>query len=85
MILKDYVAESVEKYGLRDEYATQIQLKKQYFNKTQKEEDSISDIEEQAKDLENDLDDLGGFGFGGFGAHAGSSVVGCFNSCAAAR
>lgn len=51
MILNDYVAEFTEKYALREEYATQIQLKKQYFNKTQKEEDSISDIEEQAKDL----------------------------------
>ena len=51
VILKDYVDEAVEKYHLRDEYATQIQLVKQYYNKTQKEEDTIADIERQAKEL----------------------------------
>lgn len=51
LILNDYVTEAVEKYGLRDEYATQIQLKKQYYNKTQKEEDSIDDINAQAEEL----------------------------------
>ena len=51
VILKDYVDEAVEKYYLRDEYATQIQLKKQYYNKTQKEEDTIEDIDAQAKEL----------------------------------
>ena len=51
IILKDYVAESVEKYHLRDEYATQIQLKKNYYNKTAKEEDTIADIDAQAKEL----------------------------------
>lgn len=51
VILKDYVAESVEKYHLRDEYATQIQLKKNYYNKTAKEEETITDIEAQAKEL----------------------------------
>ena len=51
VILKDYVAESVEKYHLRDEYATQIQLKKNYYNKTAKEEDTIADIDAQAKEL----------------------------------
>lgn len=51
IILKDYVAESVEKYHLRDEYATQIQLKKNYYNKTAKEEETIADIEAQAKEL----------------------------------
>lgn len=50
-ILNDYVAESVEKYSLREEYATQIQLKKEYYNKTQKEEDSIADIDLQASEL----------------------------------
>ena len=44
-------AEAVEKYKLREEYATQIQLKKQYYNKTQKEEDSIDDINVQAEEL----------------------------------
>ena len=51
IILKDYVAESVEKYHLRDEYATQIQLKKNYYNKTAKEEETIADIDTQAKEL----------------------------------
>lgn len=51
IILKDYVAESVEKYHLRDEYATQIQLKKNYYNKTAKEEETIADIDAQAKEL----------------------------------
>lgn len=52
VILKEYVGEAVEKYHLRDEYATQIQLIKQYYNKTQKEEDTIADIERQAKELQ---------------------------------
>lgn len=51
VILKEYVEEAVGKYHLRDEYATQIQLIKQYYNKTQKEEDTITDIERQAKEL----------------------------------
>ena len=51
LVLKDYVAEAVEKYALREEYATQIQLKKQYYNKTQKEEDTIDDINAQAEEL----------------------------------
>lgn len=53
VILKEYVEEAVEKYGLRDEYATQIQLKKNYYNKTQKEEDTIDDIDAQAKALKD--------------------------------
>lgn len=52
VILKEYVEEAVEKYHLRDEYATQIQLIKQYYNKTQKEEDTIADIDRQAKELQ---------------------------------
>lgn len=52
VILKEYVGEAVEKYNLRDEYATQIQLVKQYYNKTQKEEDTIADIDRQAKELQ---------------------------------
>lgn len=51
LVLNDYVAEAVEKYTLREEYATQIQLKKEYYNKTQKEEDSIDDINAQAEEL----------------------------------
>ena len=51
IILKEYVQDAVEKYKLRDEYATQIQLKKEYYNLTQKEEASIEDIEKQAEEL----------------------------------
>lgn len=50
-IMGDYVKDFSQKYGLREEYEAQIQLKKQYYNKTQKEEDTIADIEEQAKEL----------------------------------
>lgn len=52
VILKEYVADAVAKHNLRDEYATQIQLKKEYYNKTQNEEDSADDIEAQAVELE---------------------------------
>lgn len=52
VILKEYVADSVAKHGLRDEYATQIQLLDKYYNKTQAEEDSADDIERQAVELE---------------------------------
>ena len=51
IVLKEYVAEASEKYGLRDEYATQIKLIDKYYNKTQREEDSIEDIDLQAKEL----------------------------------
>ena len=51
LVLNDYVYDAIEKFGLRDEYATQIQLKKEYYNKTQKEEDSIDDINAQAEEL----------------------------------
>lgn len=51
LVLNDYVREFSEKYGLREEYASQIQLKKEYYNKTQKEEDSIDDINAQAEEL----------------------------------
>lgn len=51
VILNEYVNEAVDKYHLRAEYATQIQLIKQYYNKTQKEEDTIADIDRQAKEL----------------------------------
>jgi len=51
MVLNEYVQEAVEKFGLREEYASQIQLKKEYYNKTQKEEDSIDSINAQAEEL----------------------------------
>ena len=51
IILKDYVHEFATKYNLREEYETQIILQDKYYNKTQKEEDSIADIEKQAMEL----------------------------------
>lgn len=52
VILSEYVADSVAKHGLREEFANQIQLIDKYYNKTQKEEDSADDIERQAYELE---------------------------------
>lgn len=52
VILKEYVADSVAKHNLREEYASQIQLIDKYYNKTQNEEDSADDIERQATELE---------------------------------
>ena len=50
-ILQDYVKEAVVKYELREEYASQIELKSKFYNLTQKEDDSIADIESQAEEL----------------------------------
>lgn len=52
IILKEYIADSVAKHNLREEYASQIQLIDKYYNKTQNEEDSADDIERQATELE---------------------------------
>lgn len=52
IILKEYVADSVAKHNLREEYASQIKLIDKYYNKTQNEEDSADDIERQATELE---------------------------------
>ena len=52
IILKEYIADSVAKHNLREEYACQIQLIDKYYNKTQNEEDSADDIERQATELE---------------------------------
>lgn len=49
--LTDYISTVVESKGLRPEFAGQIQLKKQYYNKTQSEADSCDDIDRQADDL----------------------------------
>lgn len=51
IVLKDYVHEFATKYNLRDEYEAQIVLQEKYYNKTQKEEDTIADIEKQAMEL----------------------------------
>ena len=52
IILNDYVDEFAAKYNLREEYRNQMLLLEKYYNKTQKEEDSIDDIERQAKELQ---------------------------------
>lgn len=52
IILNEYKEDSVAKHNLREEYANQILLKKEYYNKTQNEEDSADDIENQACELE---------------------------------
>ena len=54
LILNDYVADSVKKFGLRAEYASKIMLLDKYYNLTQKEEDSIADIERQAETLKKE-------------------------------
>ena len=51
VILKDYVHEFATKHGLRAEYEAQIVLIDKYYNRTQKEEDTIADIERQAMEL----------------------------------
>ena len=48
VILNGYKEEAVRNYSLREEYAERIVLKDKYYNKTQDEGDTISDIEEQA-------------------------------------
>lgn len=45
--LTDYVQVAVEANHLRDEFATKIVLKKQYYNKSQREADSYADLDEQ--------------------------------------
>lgn len=52
LILQDYVDDSSSRHNLREEYKAQIQLLPKYYNKTQKEEDSADDIEQQAVELE---------------------------------
>ena len=52
VILNEYKEDSVRRHNLRDEYASQIKLIDKYYNKTQHEEDSADDIEQQAVELE---------------------------------
>jgi len=54
LVLNEYVTESINTHNLRPEYAERIELKKEYYNKTQKEEDSADDIELQACALEKE-------------------------------
>lgn len=49
--LNGYVSEFASKYNLREEYSSMIKLLPKYYNLTQKEEDSVEDIERQAKEL----------------------------------
>ena len=52
IILNEYKADAAAKHNLREEYACQIKLIDKYYNKTQNEEDSADDIEQQAAELE---------------------------------
>jgi Protein of unknown function (DUF1351). len=51
-VLKQYVAGSVAKHGLRDDFAQMVVIKEKYYNKTQNEDDSADDIEAQAVEAE---------------------------------
>lgn len=51
VVLQEYADEAARNHELREEYAKQIVLKKQYYNKTAKEEESADDIEAQAAEL----------------------------------
>jgi hypothetical protein len=49
LVLTDYINEAVKKYELNEKFACEVIIKKNYYNKTQNEEDSYNDIMEQAK------------------------------------
>lgn len=49
LVLTDYINEAVKKYELNEKFASEVIIKKNYYNKTQNEEDSYADIMEQAK------------------------------------
>ena len=49
LVLTDYINEAVKKYELNEKFACEVIIKKNYYNKTQNEEDSYADIMEQAK------------------------------------
>lgn len=49
LVLTDYINEAVQKYELNEKFACEVIIKKNYYNKTQNEEDSYADIMEQAK------------------------------------
>lgn len=49
LVLTDYINDAVKKYELNEKFACEVIIKKNYYNKTQNEEDSYNDIMEQAK------------------------------------
>lgn len=49
LVLTDYINDAVKKYELNEKFASEVIIKKNYYNKTQNEEDSYADIMEQAK------------------------------------
>lgn len=49
LVLTDYINDAVKKYELNEKFACEVIIKKNYYNKTQNEEDSYADIMEQAK------------------------------------
>ena len=56
-ILNEYIEDFVKQYGLKEEYRERIVLKKQYYNKTAKEEDTIDDIEAQVLSLKEEQEE----------------------------
>lgn len=50
-ILTAYSSSLADRHGLREEYRGRIEIKEKYFNRTQKESDSIKDIESQVLSL----------------------------------
>lgn len=51
VVLTEFIDDTAQSIGLRDEYKSQILLKKEYYNKTADEDESMSDIEKQADEL----------------------------------
>lgn len=51
VVLTEFIDDTAQNIGLRDEYKAQILLKKEYYNKTADEAESMSDIEKQADEL----------------------------------
>lgn len=49
LVLTDYINDAIKKYELNEKFACEVIIKKNYYNKTQNEEDSYADIMEQAK------------------------------------
>ena len=50
-VLQEYIQDAIEKYNLNEEFAAKMELKNKYYNVTQKEDDTIDDIDAQAQEL----------------------------------
>lgn len=59
IVLSEYAENAIKEAGLRPEYAAKVVLREKYYNKTQKEEDSLDDIDAQIAEqvkAQNDYD-----------------------------